>query len=168
MHLSRETARLLDAFGYRLARSNLLLTMTAAAIAVLSMVSVSSLLISIGFQDAPAQPQTLEERIAELSDNLDESARTISGIEDEVEARRRLVDDLREQQNQYEALADLKPEQVEAVAQALGEQIDEQRSFWDSPWGRMVPGFASGSFFFFLGTFVVGPWLQRHRRNPRE
>lgn len=160
----------LDGFGRtvfdspRLLRS-MTLTVAAAAIAA-SGAAIVPLAIGRIRPDEPKQPQTLEERITDLSAQLGDSARSISAIEAEIEARRQLVNDLRKQQQQYESLDDLRPEQVEAVAQSLREQIDESRSFWDTPLGIFLPNFITGLFFFTLGTFLVGPWLQRYRRRP--
>jgi hypothetical protein len=72
----------------------------------------------------------LEQRIAELTSNLQEAARVVGEIEGEVQARQSLLDRLKEDAKQAEALSRLHAVEVDAVTQALRGQLAalEQRS----------------------------------------
>jgi len=75
--------------------------------------------------------QDLERRVAGLSSNLQEAARVVGEIENEVQARQSLLDRLKEDAERAEALSRLHASEVEAVAQALRGQLAalERRSF---------------------------------------
>jgi len=67
--------------------------------------------------------QSLERRVTGLSLNLQEAVRVIEEIEHEIQARQRLLDRLKKDANQAEALSKLHATEVEAVAQALQGQL---------------------------------------------
>lgn len=70
-------------------------------------------------QDSP----TLEQRISELSTNLEAAASVVAEIEGEVQARQELVERLKGDAERAEALAKLHKSEVEAVAQALRAEL---------------------------------------------
>lgn len=149
--------------------SGRLVSRAAAAFVVMSTVALSQLtIVSLTTKHQEDSPPTLDQRVALLGQQLTDASSAISEIEQEVEARQRLVSKLESDQRTFEALAQMDQAEVEAVSQALRQQIDESKSFWDSPWGRFLPGFVSGLTFFTLGTLVVGPWLQRRRNRSQQ
>lgn len=77
-------------------------------------------------------PQTLEEEIGTLTKSLNDSARLISGIEQEISQRQALVERLQRDADEAKKLSTLNSDQVAAIAQALrGELRSEGRSgFW--------------------------------------
>jgi len=95
-------------------------------------------------------PSSLEERIVQLSNQLDRSARIIGEAEQEMAARRDLVEQLAADQQRYEELTSLQEEEVEAVAQTLQRELDRagRRSFWEQV--------ALGVFFLFAGIGLDG------------
>ena len=90
-----------------------------------------ALLIRRKRRTSDASGQDLERRVANLSSNLQAAARVIGEIEKEIQARQKLVDRLKHDAEQSEALAQLHSDEVEAVAQALRGQLSglERRSF---------------------------------------
>jgi arginine/ornithine N-succinyltransferase beta subunit len=103
---------------------------------------------------------TLEQKITALTKNLNDSARAISEVEREVQARRQLADKLRADAEEAQNLATLNQKQVEAVAQALRGQLEEREraSFW----------WTIGQNFFFAALGValseVYRWIVRQLR----
>lgn len=75
---------------------------------------------------------TLEEEISTLTKSLNDSARLISDIEQEISQRQALVERLQRDADEAKKLSTLNSDQVAAVAQALrGELRSEDRSgFW--------------------------------------
>jgi hypothetical protein len=73
----------------------------------------------------------LRHRIERLSSNLQEAARVISSIEQEVQARRALVAQLESDAERAKALSQLHREEAEAIAQTLQIQLraGEKRAF---------------------------------------
>lgn len=164
MGFDSESQRMSEIHRYYRQRFSLAARMTVLGIVGVALIAAVATTFVASREDKDDRDgQTLEERIADLSTQLDDSAKSISAIESEIEARRQLVADLQAKKEQYEALTGVTPEQVEAISQALDQQFDKNRSFWDSPLGIFLPGFVIGSLFFILGTFVAGPWLQRRR-----
>src|SRR4051812_17076051 len=80
------------------------------------------------------QPQTVEQRIAALSDSLKAASGAISDIEREVNARRELVTGLQRDADTARKLSAVNQEQVEAIAQVLRREVsaDESKNFWIS------------------------------------
>jgi hypothetical protein len=65
------------------------------------------------------ESETLEQRIAKLTANLQSAAHVVADIEKEVHNRRKLVDDLEKNAEQARELGKLHRGQVDAVSQAL-------------------------------------------------
>lgn len=125
--------------------------------------------VAIGFTEflnSRRELPPLEQRISELTDSLQKSSRSISDIEQEIEQRKSLVDQLREDAKIAEGLKTLNKEQVDAVAATLRGQLQVQS---DESWWSDV---GMNVFFTLLGTILgqltwVWPWLrQRWAKTP--
>jgi septal ring factor EnvC (AmiA/AmiB activator) len=97
--------------------------------------------------------QTLEERIAILSSNLERSSQAISEIEAEIAQRHQLVVQLEQQRQTTENLLRLNREEVESVAQLIRGEVraNERQSFWVNV--------GTSAFFFVLG--LTSPSISR-------
>jgi t-SNARE complex subunit (syntaxin) len=71
-----------------------------------------------------AHEQTLEERLDELSQSMQESAELMEEVQAELDARAALVKKLKEEAQDAEALAVLPREQVEATRRMMDSQLD--------------------------------------------
>jgi hypothetical protein len=82
-------------------------------------------------QSEDSDGQGLERRVAELTTNLREAASVVGEIEQEVSARQKLLDQLKEDSQRAEELSKLRAPEVEAVTQALKGQLSvlERKSF---------------------------------------
>jgi hypothetical protein len=98
------------------------------------------------FLGPPRQPETFEERIATLTNSLNNAANQVSEIEQEITRRKQLAEQLQAQADQARKISTMNADQVNAVAQALrGELHDETKSeFWNST--------LTNIFFAFLGA----------------
>lgn len=107
----------------------LVLLMVSVSVFVFSVVSAALLIVPELF----ASRTPLEGRIADLSGQLDQAARVIGEAEQEIEARRELVQQLADDQARYEELSQLNQAEVEAVAQTLQGELTRagRRSFWE-------------------------------------
>lgn len=76
--------------------------------------------------------ETLENRIEKLTSALKESSRLVSEVEREIQSRKTLVDELREDADKYQKLVSLNRDQVESVAQLLQAELRKEgtKSFW--------------------------------------
>lgn len=92
-------------------------------IAALATVGFAVALIIIRRRKESSTTQTLEQRIAELSTSLTSAAHVVAEIENEVGARQRLVERLKEDAERAEALSKLRQSEVDAVAQTLRAQL---------------------------------------------
>lgn len=123
-----------------------------------------SLLSSLGIGLLTDQPSTqdppLEERIDALATSLTDASQTITEIEGEIEARQELVLELREDAETYERLASLHRDEVEAVAQALEGELEEESG--ESFWKNFLMSFA----FFILGVVMSALVTIRYSRRP--
>jgi hypothetical protein len=110
--------------------------------------------------------QTLEQRIALLTTNLDQASSAISDIEREIDERRQIVSRLEEQRQIAEAITTLNKEQVEAVAQLFKGEVEasNRRSFWRDIWVTV----AVSAFFYILGAVTPATygWLTTRLRKP--
>jgi hypothetical protein len=78
------------------------------------------------------RPPTLEQKITVLTGSLNNAARAISDIEQEIQSRQQFADKLRADAEEAKKIATLNKEQVDAVAQTLRGQLQEQEraSYW--------------------------------------
>jgi len=143
-----------------------LLPMIVLAGTLTAMVAGVSSVLTERAREEPGTVSTLSDRIAALSASLDEASSAVSEIEEEIAAREQLVADLEQRQQTYEELSKLTPQQVQAVAAALREEIAGSRSFWDGPWGKFVIGLLSGGVLFIAGI-VTERWRARRKAPPR-
>lgn len=92
--------------------------------------------------------QTLEDRIDKLTDALKESSHLVSEVENEINARKNLVQELQEDAEKYQKLISMNKEQVEAVAQLLQGELQKEgkKSFWK--------GVLANFIFFVLGASI--------------
>src|SRR5215472_4317359 len=79
-------------------------------------------LVEKHFFEQKNAPQTLEDRIRELTDSLNKSATTIQDIENEITKRQALVGQLQKDADTASKLATVNKQQVDAIAQVLGAQ----------------------------------------------
>jgi len=104
---------------------------------------LGALLISTGFvglltgvlgqQQSAARP--LEERISKLTSSLQESAKAVDEAQMEIEARRRLVERLRSEQQTFERLRSVDKPTADAVAATLqGELAKSERRARVATW----------------------------------
>lgn len=131
-------------------------------------ISASSATLITLFLEKRKEVPPLEHRIAELTDSLQKSSRSISDIEQEIEQRKSLVDKLQEDARIAEGLKTLNQEQVDAVAATLRGQLKVQED--ESWWGDV----RMNVFFTLLGTllgqltwFIPWSW-QRWARKTSE
>ena len=126
-------------------------------------VAFTALLIAANFYVAVLEVRSrasgsLESRIEQLSESLADAAQIISAIESEVDARQELVARLQEQRVVAEAAAELNQEQVDAIAQILGNEVDR------SSRQTFIRAVVLNIVFFVLG---VGAAEGFHRRRSR-
>lgn len=93
--------------------------------------------------------ESFEERVARLTHSLNEAGRVVGELEREIASRRRLVDELRQEQVRME----FSREEVDAVAQALRAQLRHQGQ------RTLLLSLVQGAAFFVLGvvaTILIG------------
>jgi hypothetical protein len=97
-------------------------------------------------QSRRTQGETIEDRVARLTQSLEEATGLIANIESEIKARSSLATQLQDDLDRYNNLITIKKPEVEAIAQLLrGELKKEGRStFWK--------GFLINFLFFILGA----------------
>jgi chromosome segregation ATPase len=124
--------------------------------AIAGLVATIATLIDTARLDRPTP--NLEARIRELSENLTTASKSIDDVEREIIARQNLVQRLAEDQRRYEELAKLQQPEVEAVAQALREQIqaENRRSFWSNLAINLALSIGSA-----IGGALFGIWYER-------
>jgi hypothetical protein len=109
------------------------LTSLIAVAAAGSLASAIFELFSAYFQKkrTPVE-QTLDERIASLSQALSSASQTISQIETEIGDRQKLVVELQNDAERHKHILELEPEKVKAISSMLTQEIkkDNRRSFW--------------------------------------
>ena len=117
---------------------------TSAEIRQLLLLNIlGALLISTGFvtvltgvlvqQQSAARP--LEERISKLTSSLQESAKAVDEAQMEIEARQRLVDRLRSEQQTFEQLRRVDKPTADAIAATLqGELAESERRARVATW----------------------------------
>jgi hypothetical protein len=95
-----------------------------------------------------AEVEPLKDRINELTKGLQSSSRLIKEIEEEIALRTKLVENLRQDANQYQQLAALNKEQADAVAKVLQSQLEREgtKSFWKG---------AAVNFIFFIAGLIA-------------
>jgi hypothetical protein len=106
--------------------------------ALITVAAVTLLLTAISFRLSPSHDamrdhgRTLEARIEGLTNSLNDAARLISEINQEITRRQQLEEKLQRDAQEAKQASELKPEQEAAVAQALREELqNEGRSgFW--------------------------------------
>jgi hypothetical protein len=111
--------------------------------------AVASLLAEIVprfFREKKKSDETIEDRVARLTQSLEEATGLIRNIENEIKARSTLASQLRGDVDRYNQLVQLKKPEVEAVAQLLRGELKKEStsSFWK--------GFAVNFLFFALGA----------------
>ena len=152
---SRQEERIYDAIRKKERRLDRVLMPIALLIGTVPVILLSEYL-------EPKKPITdLPQRIKTLTDTLNQSARTIRIIEDEVSQRQELLERLRRDQELVTSLASLNQPQAEAVAQALRVELKkEEREIW---WSKQVENFVFAA----LGAFLaLGlDWLIRRLRG---
>ena len=99
-------------------------------------------------QQGTTAETTVEQRIDRLTTTLNEAARTMQQIETEMNERRHLADQLRNDVETYNRLKELNQEQIEAITQVVEDAAtsEARRSFY----GGIVVNFG----FFVLGAVV--------------
>jgi ABC-type multidrug transport system fused ATPase/permease subunit len=114
-------------------------------IATLAFILLISILWWILKKKRQREQVDLRHRIEQLSSNLQEAARVISNIEQEVRARRQLVAQLESDAERAKALSQLHREETEAIAQTLQIQLraGERRAFRVNLW-LTVSSFIAG------------------------
>jgi len=95
------------------------------------------------------KPEDLSTRIETVSSQLKNSAAELSRIQLELEQRITLVDQLKAEAENAEAMISMSEEQVNAIRVALGDEINrnETRNFWIS--------FFQNVFFLALGSIIT-------------
>ncbi len=133
--------------------------------AILTLLSTALGFATLVLLPSPPDPTPLETRIAQLSEQLNESARIIGEAEQEIASRRDLVEQLAADQRRYEGLTRLQEDEVQAVAQTLQRELDRagRRALYEQ--------IALGVLFLFAGIGLerfVFPFVTHHWRTRRE
>ena len=94
------------------------------------------------------RPESLAHRVEILSKSLADATALIDTISNEIAARTRLVEKLRQDEARYDELLHLKKSEVDAIVQVLRGELEEQgrKSFWSGVGVNFV--------FFLLGVIV--------------
>jgi chromosome segregation ATPase len=131
---------------------------TVAALGLAGAISgfAAALTTRFVFRREESVAPTLQERIKDLASDLSGAAASIDAIQRDIAARQSVVEKLEQNATEYERLARLSRDEVEAVAQALRAEIG--RGNRRSTVVQFLLNFAQGAFFFAAGVFVT-LWL---------
>ena len=119
---------------------------------VLGMVSTVGTLFAFALTSALSphlqrqhRPVTPQDRIKTLRNNLAETGRLLRELEDELDERTRVLEELAQKSEQYERLASLNQDQAKAIEALVGREFQKQArlSWWQ--WGLSL-----------LSAFVLG------------
>ena len=131
----------------KLGRASTLATILFAFISIVA--TIAAILSSNTLDSPPYAPIELTDRIDAVSNSLIDVSAELSIIQWELEQRIEIVEELRGEAEQAEAMIDLTSEQVAAIRNMLNAELErnEARNFWAT--------FFTSFFFLILGSAVT-------------